>query len=109
MSITGRVALGLEKRVEVPERAFDIPLSWHLVEAHLQQNLAELRAHFKQRVEVAALGDLADSVEVVLLELGVFPAACAQHISSELGFQLLPFGHVVPSLCNAVRLLRLQG
>lgn len=34
LEVTGGMTLGLEKRIEVPERTLDPPVGWHLVEAH---------------------------------------------------------------------------
>lgn len=62
MGIPGRVALRLEQRVKVPERALNIALCGHLIKAHLKEDLSELSANLKKRVEVAALRCLADCI-----------------------------------------------
>jgi hypothetical protein len=76
------VALRLEQRVKVPKRTFDVPLSRHFVEAHLQQNLAELRTDLQQRMEMATAWNLTLCVDIVPLELSVFPRSCSQHLCS---------------------------
>lgn len=65
LRIARRVALRLEQRVEVPERRLHELVGGHLGEAHLQENLAELRSHHQQRMQIAALRLLAQRAEVV--------------------------------------------
>jgi hypothetical protein len=43
--ISRRVRLGLEQSVEVPERALNPFVRWHLLEAHFHQNTSELGSH----------------------------------------------------------------
>lgn len=43
--VSGGVALRLEQGVEVPEGALHVPVGGHLVEAHLQEYLAEVVSH----------------------------------------------------------------
>lgn len=59
MSVSGRVSLRLEKRVEIPEAALYKPVSGHFIKAHLKQSLSELRPHFHQRVQMSTAGLLA--------------------------------------------------
>ena len=49
MRITRGVLLWLEQRIEVPEAAFYIVVGGHLLEAHLSEDLSELRSHLSQR------------------------------------------------------------
>ena len=55
VSISGRVSLGLEERVEVPERAFYVSAGIHFLEAHLSQNFNELLASLHQMMEISIL------------------------------------------------------
>ena len=54
--VAGGVLLWLEQRVEVPERRLHVVVRRHLLEPHLSEDLAELCAHFKKRVQVATGG-----------------------------------------------------
>ena len=65
LRIAGRMALRLEQRVEVPERRLHELVGGHLREAHLQKDLAELRSHHQQRMQVTALRLLAQGAEIV--------------------------------------------
>ena len=40
--ISGRMALRLEQRIEVPERTFNEPICRHLSETHAEEDLLEL-------------------------------------------------------------------
>ena len=106
LQVASWMALRLEQSVEVPEGALNPSVGWHLIEAHRQENLAELSAHFQKWVQVASLGDLACSVDVSLLELSCLPFTGAEHLSSELGLKLDTLGGVVDTLGHFVRLLR---
>jgi hypothetical protein len=55
VSISGRVSLGLEERVEVPERAFYVSAGIHFLETHLSQNFNELLASLHQMMEISIL------------------------------------------------------
>jgi hypothetical protein len=48
--VSGGMGLRLEERIKVPEGRFDEPISWHLVESHLEQSLSELSSHFQKWV-----------------------------------------------------------
>lgn len=106
LQVASWMALRLEQSVEVPEGALNPSVGWHLIEAHRQENLAELSAHFQKWVQVASLGDLACSVDVSLLELSCLPFTGAEHLSGELGLELDTLGGVVDTLGHFVRLLR---
>jgi len=67
------MALGLEKRIEIPKRALHITLSRHLIEAHFQKDLSELCTYFKQWMEVTTLRSLTYCIKVVSFELSLFP------------------------------------
>ena len=54
MSVARWMLLRLEERVEIPEARLNIVIRGHLGEAHLREDLAELRAHFQEGVQVAA-------------------------------------------------------
>lgn len=100
MLVSGWVLLGLEQRVEVPERAFYEVVSWHLCEAaqkqkltpcvffkkgtcvrgffhhyspHLQEDLPELCSNLHQRVQVATVWGHTHSFKVIGLEFLLFP------------------------------------
>jgi hypothetical protein len=55
MGITSRVSLGLEKSVEVPERALNVAISLHLFESHLDQNFHKLLSGLHQEMKIAVL------------------------------------------------------
>lgn len=100
--VSGRVLLGLEQGVKVPERAFYEVVGRHLCEAaesrgfilclclfcvckmasftysyspHLQEDLPELCSHLHQRVQVATVRGHAHGLKVVGLKFLLFPAA----------------------------------
>ena len=54
MGVARGVLLRLEERIKVPEGRLDVVGGGHLGEAHLCEDLAELRAHLEQRMQVAA-------------------------------------------------------
>ena len=78
------MTLGLEKRVEVPERALDPSIGGHLIEAHREENLTELCPILEQWVQVTALGHLTHSVDVRLFERRSLPGARSQHFCGKL-------------------------
>lgn len=78
--VAGRVLLRLKKRVEVPERAFNELRSVHFFEAHFQQRVSELRAHFEQRMQAPALRQYAFGGEVVFFERELLPLTAFDHI-----------------------------
>jgi hypothetical protein len=41
------MTLGLEKTIEVPERALNKSIRWHFIETHLNKNLSELGTNFQ--------------------------------------------------------------
>ncbi len=43
VGIAGRVLLRLEEGVKIPEAALNKVVCWHLLEAHLSENLLKLR------------------------------------------------------------------
>ena len=53
MGITSRMSLGLEKSVEVPERALNIAVSLHFFESHLDQNFHKLLSRLHQEMKIA--------------------------------------------------------
>lgn len=59
MSISCRVLLRLEQRVEVPEGALDIEVGRHLFETHFEEDFTKFRTDFQKRVEVATFWWLA--------------------------------------------------
>jgi hypothetical protein len=50
LEITGGVLLRDKECVEVPETAFNIVISWHLLEAHFEEDLSELMPDFVEGV-----------------------------------------------------------
>lgn len=88
LEVTGWVTLRLEQRVEVPERRLDPAVRRHLIEAHGEQDFAELSPDFEEGVEVTALGSLASRVDVRLLEGGSLPGTRAEHLSRQLRLHL---------------------
>ena len=104
MCISSRVRLRLEEGIEVPERALDVPISWHFLETHLHENLFELLSNLKQRMEVASIQLSADSLIIVVLELEVLPGTGPQHIASNLSFQLYSLRSELGSFGDSVRL-----
>ena len=103
--VTRRVALRLEEGVEVPEGALNELASWHLVEAHFEENLAELCANLEKRVQVATVRDLTLSVEIVCLEFSVFPCPASKHVQSEVSLELLPLWGEASSLGHLIALV----
>jgi len=73
LEITSGMTLGLEKSIEVPERALNPTVGRHLVEAHREKNFSELRSNLKKRVKMAALRWLSSSINVSLFELSGLP------------------------------------
>jgi hypothetical protein len=47
--VARRVLLRLEQRIEIPEAALHIVVGGHLLETHLREDLAELRAHLQSK------------------------------------------------------------
>ena len=80
MHISSGMTLGLEEGVKVPERALNIPISWHLLETHLEEYLSELLADSHERMEMTSCAWLAHSVEIVALILLVFPRTRSEHL-----------------------------
>ena len=103
--VAGGVRLRLEQTIEVPERTLHESVSRHLVETHLQEGFAELSPHFQQRVQVPSVGDLAASVQVLLLELGIFPGSSAKHFCGKLSFHLHALRSEVCALGDLVGLV----
>ncbi len=68
MCIACWMLLGLEEGIKVPERALNIGVGWHLLEAHFQKDLSESTPYFQQRMEMTTNWRDAQSVEVVFLE-----------------------------------------
>jgi hypothetical protein len=103
VGVARRVRLGLEERVEVPEAGLDVAVRWHLAEAHLEQDLAELGAHAHQRVEVApaALAPLA--LEVIPLEGVRLPAAAVEHLLGDVRGEAAALRRPVRPPLEAVR------
>lgn len=103
--VTSGVTLRLEEGVKVPERALNELASWHLVEAHFKENLAELSADLEKRVQVATLRDLTLSIEIEFLEFSIFPCPASNHVHSEISLELLPLWSKVRSLCHLIALV----
>ena len=52
--ISGWMTLRLEKRIEVPERAFNEPIGRHLGETHAKEDLLELLSDHQKRMQMTA-------------------------------------------------------
>mmetsp|Transcript_42180 Transcript_42180/g.126163 ORF Transcript_42180/g.126163 Transcript_42180/m.126163 type:complete len:241 (+) Transcript_42180:783-1505(+) len=77
--------LGLEERVEVPERALYPLVRRHLLEAHQQEDVADLRPDLHEGVQAAARAARAARVgEVEGLEGALFPRSLQDHLGGEL-------------------------
>ena len=81
--ISGWMTLRLEKRIEVPERAFNEPIGRHLGETHAKKDLLELLSDHQKRMQMTARKWYTCRGEIVLLELLVLPAAIPQHFSRQ--------------------------
>lgn len=42
MSVSGRMSLGLEQSIKIPERTLDVPISLHFLKPHLHKHVYEL-------------------------------------------------------------------
>ena len=104
VGISSRVRLGLEKRIEVPERGLDVPISWHLSETHLHENLLELLSDLEQRVQVTTVQRSADGLIVVVLKLEVLPGSSTKHVTSDLGLKFDSLRSELGTLRDGVRL-----
>lgn len=65
LSITSRMTLGLEQSIKVPEGGLYELVGWHLLEAHLQQDLTEFGSNHQQRMQITALRLLSQGTEIV--------------------------------------------
>ena len=92
--ITGGMRLRLEQTVEVPEGRLDPLVGGHLMEAHLQEDVAELGPNLEEGVEISATNLLTQGLEVVLLELRRLPRTGIQHLLGQVGRLLLADGGV---------------
>ena len=77
MGVPGRVLLGLEEGIEVPEGALHKVVGGHLLESHFQENGAVLSPHLHQRVQVARGWGNPQGLEVVRLKRLALPTATA--------------------------------
>mmetsp|Transcript_67126 Transcript_67126/g.187827 ORF Transcript_67126/g.187827 Transcript_67126/m.187827 type:complete len:375 (-) Transcript_67126:32-1156(-) len=85
VGVASGVLLGLEERVKIPEGALDPLVRGHLLEAHQQQDVPNLRPDPHQRVQAAApWPETADGVEVQRLELRVLPRPLQDHLGRDL-------------------------
>jgi len=55
VSVSGRMTLRLEQRIEVPEGTLHVPVGGHLSKAHLHKDLLELLPHLEERMQVATV------------------------------------------------------
>lgn len=78
MSITGRVGLWLEERVEVPEGTFNIAVSLHFLKTHFGQHFGELLLRLHERMKVSVVNRQSLRIGVELLELVILPESIDQ-------------------------------
>mmetsp|Transcript_32088 Transcript_32088/g.76699 ORF Transcript_32088/g.76699 Transcript_32088/m.76699 type:complete len:411 (-) Transcript_32088:84-1316(-) len=109
LHVASGVRLGLEERVEVPERRLHEAVRRHLLEAHLQENLPELRADLEEGVEAAGPAVLPQRLEVVGLELGGLPTAVAHHLHGDVGSSLRARRSILRALGHRVGLVVGRG
>ena len=83
MSITSWMGLWLEERIKVPERAFDISISLHLFEAHLQKDLDELLTGFHKMMQVAVLNLETLGCWVEPFEFCLLPGVVSNHCTGQ--------------------------
>lgn len=91
LQVAGGVLLGHIEGVKVPEASLDKFVGGHLLEAHVEEDLAELLSHLVKRVEGASILVRAEGLEVVGLEVGRLPRARGEHVSRQVGLFLLDF------------------
>lgn len=108
MHVPRWVTLRLEEGVEVPEGALHISIRWHLLEAHLQEDLFELFAHLHQWMAVSAGSHRCFGIKVIFLKLLILPIACPQHLCRQHCLQFLPLSRKIRSLAHLVRFGDLQ-
>lgn len=101
LHLAGRVLLGNEHGVEVPEGRLDEVVGGHLGEAEVEEDLAELLAHLEKRMQCAAVGRLSLRGKVVLLELGVLPLAGSEHVRAQVRLEHLDLGRELGTLGDA--------
>jgi hypothetical protein len=102
VGVAGRMGLRLEEGVEVPEGAFHIAVSPHLLEAHLSEHLRELLLGLHERMQVAVVHREALGVGIELLEAIGLPASVQQHAACELSLHILPLLPVILPLSDNV-------
>ena len=73
VSVSSRMSLRLEQCIEIPERAFNISIGFHLLESHLSQNLFKLLPSFHENVQIAVLNFSSFGVRVEVFELTLLP------------------------------------
>lgn len=73
MSISGRMGLRLEQRIEIPERAFYISVSFHFFKSHLNQNLNKLLTSFHQKMEITIFDVKSLCFRIEFLKFFLFP------------------------------------
>lgn len=77
--VPGGMLLRLEQRVKIPEGGLDESIGRHLLETHLEKDLAELLAHLHQGVQMTTRGWETNGIEVVFLE------GCGLPFTAEIG------------------------
>lgn len=89
LQVAGRVLLGHEEGVEVPEAGLDELVGGHLLEAHLEEDLAEFLADLVEGVQGTGVLVGAEGLEVVWLEVGRLPGARGDHVGGQVGLFFL--------------------
>ena len=100
MRVSCRVHLWLEERIEVPEAGLYEIVCGHFLEAHLQEDFAELRAHLEQRMQVASGWGHAQRFEIVFLHFHSTPRARREQLLAQVDQLLLSLQGEFLSLTN---------
>ena len=104
MCVASRMCLGLEERVEIPEGAFHVAISPHLLKAHLSEHFCELLFGLHQGMQVSIVHRQALRVGIELLEAVSFPTSIQQHTTRKLRLNILQFLPVVLPLLDNVNI-----
>ncbi len=80
LQIARGVLLGHEEGIKVPEARLDKLVGGHLLETHLEEDLAEFLADLVEGVQGTGILVGTEGLEVVGLEVGRLPGACGDHV-----------------------------
>jgi len=82
------VTLWLEKCIEVPEGAFNVPVSRHFLETHFQEDFLELLTNLHERMTVTTMAHCSLCIEIIVFKLLVLPIARPQHFRGQVSLQV---------------------